>query len=347
MKILFLYTELAGYFVSCINTLSQKADEVHIVRWPVNKEAPFEFTFATNVFVRNRSDFTNGELLQEVKKINPDKIICSGWIDKGYLAVCRAFKGKIPTIMSMDNHWQGSARQQVMRLIAPFTLHRCFSQAWVPGDAQKSYALKLGFTEDKICTGFYSADTGHFSELFKNIHPQKKENFPRRIIYAGRYIESKGIHTLWNAFIKAVEKTQYPWELWCLGTGELYDQRVIHPNIRHFGFVQPADLKRYLSETGVFILPSNFEPWGVVVHEMAASGMPLICSDKVGAVSLFLQPGVNGFLFEAGNEKGLEELLLKVMALNDDELYKMGELSHELAQKITPQSWVETVLTKL
>ena len=294
MKILFLYTELAGYFVSCINELSLLAEEIHIVRWPVNKEAPFQFSFPENVFVYERDAYSGQTLLQLVRQINPDKIICCGWIDKGYLKVCRAYKGKIPTVMSMDNHWNASAKQQLMRLIAPLTIHRCFSHSWVPGTLQKRYALKLHFPENKIQTGFYSADTVYFSNIFRKISPAKKENFPHRIIYIGRYIESKGVFTLWNSFIKAVEQTRSDWELWCLGTGELYDKRVEHPQIKHFGFVQPTELEGYLAQTGIFILPSIFEPWGVVVQEMAAAGMPLICSDKVGAASLFLQDCKNG-----------------------------------------------------
>ena len=344
MKILFLYTELAGYFVSCLHALCPSVDEIHIVRWPVNKEAPFEFLFPDNVFVYKRDEYSGSALLKLAQEIKPDKIICSGWIDKDYLKVCRAFKGKIPTVMSMDNHWLGTAKQYLMQIIAPFTLHRCFSHAWVPGEPQKKYALKLHFQPHQIYTGFYSADTEYFSEIFRKVTPAKMDNLPKRILYVGRYIESKGISTLWNAFANAVESTQSNWELLCLGTGELYDLRKIHRRIKHFGFVQPAELENYLCQTSFFILPSTFEPWGVAVHEMAASGMPLICSDQVGAAGIFLQEGKNGYQFEAGNEVELQELLVKMMSLSDSEILKMGELSHELAQQITPKLWADQVM---
>lgn len=344
MKILFLYTELAGYFVSCIHELSKQVKEIHIVCWPVNSEAPFKFVFPENVVLYERDQYSRGTLLQLARQINPDKIICSGWIDEDYLNVCRAFKGKVPTVMSMDNHWHATAKQQIMRLIAPFILHRCFSEAWVPGALQKKYAIKLLFREKKVQTGFYSADTEYFSDIYKKISPGKKVDFPKRILYVGRYIESKGIFTLWNAFINAVEQTKSNWELWCLGTGELFVQKVEHPNIKHFGFVQPSEMASYLAQTSVFVLPSSFEPWGVVVHEMATAGMALICSDQVGAASLFLKNGFNGFLFQAGNEKALQELFVKVMLMNSDELIKMGNISHELGKQLTPKIWAEKVV---
>lgn len=335
---------MAGYFVSCLNELSPQVKEIHIVRWPVNKEAPFQFEFPKNVIVYERENYSRKTLIDLARQINPDKIICSGWIDKGYMKVCRAFKGKIPTVMSMDNHWLGSAKQQLMRFLAPFTLHRCFSHAWVPGDPQRNYALRLNFQESRIQTGFYSADTEYFSAISNRIGPAKKETLPHRLLYVGRYIESKGISTLWNAFIQAIESTNSKWELWCLGTGDLFDQRKIHPSIKHFGFVQPVDLEEDLAQTSFFILPSTFEPWGVVVHEMAASGMPLICSDQVGAASLFLKEGINGYLFESGNENQLKELLIKIMSLSDETILKMGEQSLVLSQQITPKIWVEKLM---
>ena len=43
-KILFLYFELAGYFMACINRLIELYEvDVHIVRYPVNAIAPFDF----------------------------------------------------------------------------------------------------------------------------------------------------------------------------------------------------------------------------------------------------------------------------------------------------------------
>lgn len=344
MKVLFLYSELAGYVVSYFHVLAPKVSEIHVIRWPVNREAPFDFHFPEKVNIYEREAYDTRALVDLVLKINPDRIVCSGWMDKGYLKVCRAFKGKIPTILSMDNHWQGTLRQQLMRVLAPFTLHRWFSHAWVPGDPQRKYALLLGFHDSKIDTGFYSADTEYFSSVFGRIRLTKEKKMPHRFLYVGRYIESKGISTLWNAFIQAIESAPEDWELWCLGTGDLFDQRIIHPNIKHFGFVQPAKLEEFLTQTSIFILPSRFEPWGVVVHEMAASGMPLICSDEVGAASLFLKPGINGYSFESGNEKQLKELLIKMMSLNDETILKMGEQSQILSKQITPAIWAEKLL---
>jgi glycosyltransferase involved in cell wall biosynthesis len=49
----------------------------------------------------------------------------------------------------------------------------------------------------------------------------------------------------------------------------------------------------------VFALLSRHEPWGVVVNEAAASGLPLVLSDRVGAAFDLLDDGRNGALVPA------------------------------------------------
>jgi glycosyltransferase involved in cell wall biosynthesis len=217
-----------------------------------------------------------------------------------------------------------------------------FSHAWVPGQIQKHYVLNLGFKKEHIETGFYSCDLNHFETIYQTQKTQKQEQFPKRFLYVGRYYEFKGIKELWQAFIELQAEQPNEWELWCLGVGDI--EPINHPKIKHFGFVQPKDLEKYTSQTGVFVLPSRFEPWGVVVHEFAASGFPLLLSNKVGAKEQFLQEGRNGFEFEAENTVALKQALQKIIHTNDGDLKKMSALSNELAQTISPQKWVESLL---
>jgi len=342
-RILFLYTELAGYFLSCIQELSQRDVEVHIVRWPVNAEAPFNFSFPDNVTIYERSDFTDELLLAKIEGIQPDKIYCSGWVDKGYVAVCKRFFSKIPTILSMDNQWHGNLRQQVARLAAPLTLKRTYSHAWVPGEPQKQYAIKLGFKEDTIQTGFYSADVANFTRIgVKRVEATAK--LPKRFVFIGRYIPQKGIDKLFHAFLELLDEGYLDWELWCMGAGELFEQRPIHEKIKHLGFVQPQEMRQYLTETGVFILPSDFEPWGVVVHEMAAAGFPMIVSSAVGSVTRFLEDEVNGFIFPKGNKDALKQAMKQMMELSDEVLLAMAQASKEKGQSWTPGMWAEIAI---
>jgi glycosyltransferase involved in cell wall biosynthesis len=343
-KIVFLYTELATYFLACIEKLSEQPEvEIHIVRWPINKEAPFNFSFSENIKIYNRTEFQSVERLADLlNQINPSVIYSSGWADKIYLRICKQYKNRIPVILGLDNQWRGNLKQRIACLISPFKILNHFSHCWVPGSFQWQYALRLGFKESTILTGFYCCDFDLFHNQYLDNKKLKQNQFPKRFIFVGRYYEFKGIKDLWQAFIELQNKNPNDWELWCLGTGDI--EPINHPKIKHFGFVQPNDLPQYIKQTGVFVLPSRFEPWGVVIHEFAAAGFPIICSNEVGAKTAFVEHNMNGYVYKAGDISELKKQLKKIMGLNDIELLQMGEKSVEKAQKITPEIWSATLI---
>jgi glycosyltransferase involved in cell wall biosynthesis len=79
----------------------------------------------------------------------------------------------------------------------------------------------------------------------------------------------------------------------------------------------------------VFALLSRHEPWGVVVNEAAASALPLVLSDTVGAAHDLLRDGENGFLVAAGDIAAASAALKRLAA--DPELRRrLGKRSREL-----------------
>jgi len=345
MRFCFLYTELAKYFISCIEKLSEYG-EVYVLNYPVNKEAPFQFNNNNpKITYYDRFTYNSTELNDLVFKINPNIIFCSGWIDKDYLKICKKFKAKIPTVLCMDTKWKGNFRQILASVFSKFLIQNKFSHAWVPGNQQQLFAEKLGIKTSNIKLGYYCADVNLFNQFFENQFLYKKTNFPKRFLYVGRYYDFKGVKTLWNAFIQLQNETPNDWELWCLGNGDL--EPIVHPKIKHLGFVQPENLNEIISSTGVFILPSLVEPWGVVVQEYAAAGYPLILSSQIGASEAFLVENENGYFFNAGDENDLIEKMKLFINLPNESLTLMSEKSHELGNKNTINEWCKTALNFL
>jgi hypothetical protein len=340
-KILILYSELAGYTVACLNRFKQSYPdtEIHLVSWPVNPEAPFKFRISNEIVQYNRRENTQQSLISLMNKINPDLILCSGWMDKDYLAVVKKRPSKCKAVLLMDNRWSGSLKQRVATFIAPFFLTNAFDFAWVPGDDQKQYALRLGFDNSDIETGFYSGDT----ELFKRKQPYS--NIPHRFVYAGRYYDFKGVNELWREFIEFSDSTGSDWELWCFGIGDV--EPIQHPKIKHFGFQQPDQLAASVAEGGVFVLPSKFEPWGVVVHEFAAAGFPLLLSNEVGAAARFLKDGINGYRFNTLQSGELAVVFRKISALSQEQLFQMSEVSATEGASVNPETWSKTLFSFL
>ena len=345
-KVLFFYSELAAYFLECALHLKSIGFEVHIVHLPVNSDAPFNFSDRYNSLrFYDREKFTLRSLYEFSRNINPDIILCSGWRDKIFLDVCKIYFNKIPTVLLFDNKWEGTIKQKLASYLSPFKLLNRFSHAWVPGVSQFTFAEKLGFNKDKVYTGFYCADLN----LFSNYYLQRRElntlPISKKMLYIGRYSEVKGLPELWSEFSSIVDEFNLDWELICVGTGDL--KPFEHARIKHVGFVQPQDLSAYIFDASLFILPSLIEPWGVIVHEMAAAGLPLILSDKVGAGEVFLVPGENGWLFSSGSQNSLRRVLLASMNTDSSILKEMGDRSHAISSKINHQQWVNVVRSLL
>lgn len=342
MKLLVLYEELAGYFLACISKFAKDhPGEVLILRKKVNAVAPFEFHEQPGIRFVDRDDLSKDELMKMADDFNPDGILCAGWAFKPYLAVCRKFQSSIPVILGFDNWWTGSFKQRITTLLARRYFKKRFNRCFVPGKRQRTFALRLGFPEKYIAEGAYSCDFEKFHAAYKHNREQKKSSFPRRFIFVGRYEPEKGITQLLEAFDKASSSSGEKWELWCLGKGSIKPEA--HPAVRHLGFVQPQEMESLVAQCGVFVLPSLFEPWGVAVHEFAAAGFPLLLSRNVGASEIFLEEGVNGFSFPAGDIFAMENAFLAVMKLSSEQLNEMGRRSAEKAAAITPGKWAATL----
>ena len=343
-KILFLFAELSGYMMHCFKIAHQSGFEIHVINYPINKDAPFELKSDNEVCLYDRKQFNSKkDLLNFIRKLSPQLLLVSGWIDDLYLKTVKENELKCKKVLMFDTPWENKLKQKIWINFFKFNYLKYFNSVWVPGDKQLQYARKLGFKESCIFQGLYCCNFDLFEDFFDKSISKKRQMFPKKFLFVGRYIYSKGINELSKLFIEILDEYNLNWELWCVGTGEKWEDRIVHKKIKHLGFLQPEELKDVISQTGVFVLPSKFEPWGVVLHEMVASGMPILVSDQVGSINTFLNNNVNGMSFSYLKKEDFKNKLLKFMHLSDQELLKMGEESVLLSKKKTPAKWVETL----
>jgi glycosyltransferase involved in cell wall biosynthesis len=341
-RILILYRELAGYFVECVNHLCDNFGvQADIVAYPVNSDAPFLFSFSPKVKVYDRNKVDLAMLLKITESGDYDLIFCGGWGDKDYLKAVGSRK-RAKALLGFDNQWQGTPKQILASAYARFKITPLFDVAFVPGLGQFLFARKMGFAAKNIIQGAYSCDVKKFSELYE-VRKLLKFEGPKKLIYVGRYAPEKFATELFEAFVELCNEGLANWQLHAAGVGPLWDKRTQHPTIVHHGFQQPTDLFEIMKQGNVFVLPSTFEPWGVAVHEFAAAGYPLILSDKVGAKEAFLVKNENGVTFKAGSKTELKSALKITLSATDKELQKMGNLSHQLAIRITPHTWATSL----
>jgi glycosyltransferase involved in cell wall biosynthesis len=343
MRFLVLYEELATYFLTCLNHLAEtESCEILLFMKKVNSVAPFDFKNAhKNIIIKEREHFTDDEIMNEIKKFKPDFTYISGWMHKPYLQYIRTLKLQ-NVIIGFDNQYTGSIKQQLGAIYFKLFLKKHFKAAFVPGELQVTFAKKLGFKDQLISKNVYCCDQPLYSSYYQKTLDKKQNNLPKRFLFVGRYVKEKGLDILWESFIELQNEDPNEWELWCIGKGNL--EPVSHPKINHLGFIQPNDFLPIIEQTGVFVLPSNFEPWGVVIHEFASAGYPMISTIKVGATEQFLKDAQNGYLITPDNKPELKNALKKIVSLTDDALVKMSRKSVELSKNITPQIWKESIL---
>lgn len=139
----------------------------------------------------------------------------------------------------------------------------------------------------------------------------------RRVLYCGRLIPVKRVDLLIDAFARLAEERP-DWDLVIAGAGpeeEALRARTpaaLRRRVVWTGFLEVDDLAAAYHACHALALPSDREPWALVVPEALAAGLPVVASDVVGAAHEMVQPGVNGRTFRAGDLTGLTDALREV-----------------------------------
>jgi glycosyltransferase involved in cell wall biosynthesis len=132
-----------------------------------------------------------------------------------------------------------------------------------------------------------------------------------RYLFVGRLIERKGIEVMLDAF-RRVDGG----ELWIVGDGPMrsaVDSAAANDSrIRVLGHRDGEGLADVYREAHVLLVPSLYEPWGLVVHEGLARGLPVIVTDQVGAGDDLIESGTNGYVVPAGSGPALAEAMQSV-----------------------------------
>jgi glycosyltransferase involved in cell wall biosynthesis len=99
----------------------------------------------------------------------------------------------------------------------------------------------------------------------------------------------------------------------------------ISDRVTFTGVLPNTEAKAVLGSLDLFVLPSRFDGWGVVVNEALMQGVPVLCSDRCGARDL-LAESWRGGVFRAGSAASLAEVLATWIA--------RGKRTTELTERI-------------
>jgi glycosyltransferase involved in cell wall biosynthesis len=172
---------------------------------------------------------------------------------------------------------------------------------------------------------------------------------PRYFLFAGRFVQAKGVFDLLTAYATLPEELRHDVGLVLVGDGEELDElrrrsRGITPgNVLFPGFLQRDDLPAVYALAEALVFPTHTDPWGLVVNEALACGLPVIASDVAGCVADLVRERENGFVVAPRDTEALSRAMLE-LASAPGLRCKMSHRSREIGSHFTPQMWADGIV---
>ncbi len=168
-------------------------------------------------------------------------------------------------------------------------------------------------------------------------------------LFCGQMIARKGVDLLLQAFDGLV--TRHPQARLLLVGREAELPGLLaalspegRARVQYEGFQPPERLPAYFARADVFVLPSRYDGWGVVLNQALGAGLPILCSDGVGAGYDLVEKGVNGEVFAAGDSGSLLRAMER-LAARPERAAAQGEASSRKAREWLPEKgatkWLE------
>jgi glycosyltransferase involved in cell wall biosynthesis len=203
--------------------------------------------------------------------------------------------------------------------------------------AKQHFHRQLGIPLEKIRTGYSSVDNAHFAQGKRTATNDKKT-----ILCVARFSEEKNLSLLIKAYQAAEINGKF--RLLLVGGGKeeatLRQLANNNPDIILRNWASYDELPDLYASADYFILPSSFEPWGLVANEAAAVGLPLILSQACGCLPELLDEK-NGFSFAAHDQNALIQIFNRLQHIDDAQYQAMSEHSRKKVDAISSENWAK------
>lgn len=247
-------------------------------------------------------------ILALLQRERPDVVVASGWstfASQAAIVWCRL--RRVPYLLLVESHdrdRRAGWRRAIKRAIVP-RIVRGAAGVLVAGSLARDSMITHGAQRDRIHVFANTVDVELFASRRRELEPARQalrealglEPDDVAVLSVARLVPEKGLDTL----VRAAAATAAPIVLVLAGEGperERLDELAQALGVR-LVFAGDVDWRRIhelYAVADAFALLSRHEPWGVVVNEAAASGLPLVLSEHVGAAPDLLHDAENGFL---------------------------------------------------
>ena len=277
-------------------------------------------------FVR-REWAKGGRIIRLLEQQDVKAVVVEGYTDACRMRIIRWCHGRgVPCFLWGDSNIKGDRARGVKALIKRVYLGhviRSVTGVFACGSLGQAYFAKYGARPGQTYLYPVEPDYELITELSAAAIESTRDRFAlnpdrKRIIYSGRLVLEKRVDLLIAAFAR-IAADRPDWDLVIVGTGPMREtlEAALPPHLRGrilwTGFLDRQEVISALYRlSDVLVLPSDYEPWSLVINEAAAAGLAIVSSDAVGAAAELVRDGVNGRVFEAGNLDQITACLLDV-----------------------------------
>jgi glycosyltransferase involved in cell wall biosynthesis len=232
---------------------------------------------------------------------SPDVVVATGWSTfASQAAVVWARTHRVPYLVASESHERQSRagwRRGLKRLVVPRVLAPA-AGVLVTGTLAREHAVAYGADPERVVVVANTVDVDALGARVDGLRARRDELRARLgvgaeetlVLAVARLAPEKGLDTL------AAAVARVPGARLVVAGEGLLRPELERRGVALLGHLEGDALLEAYAAADVFALLSRREPWGVVVNEAAAAGLPLVLSDRVGAARDLLRPGENGEL---------------------------------------------------
>ncbi len=249
---------------------------------------------------------------------------------------------------------ESSWKAWMKRLVYP-ALFR-IPAGFLPGGArQAQYLRSFGVADSRIRVAQMTVDVQAILSFAAGFGIEQRTAWRSRlairpfetiVLFVGRLEPEKGIDPLLQAFERLAQASASI-KLVLVGDGTLREE--IHAqSMRSNWLIAPgrltgAELLEAYCSSDIFVLPSRFEPWGLVVNEAMAAGLPVVASNRVGCVDDLIDGRDTGMTYEFASDDGVFNAV-KALLDDPDARNRMGSNARRLISSWTLHAEAERVV---
>jgi len=297
------------------------------IQWDVPLLGGYTWSQARNRGSGAESFFglTNPGLWRLMRRGNFDAVLCfTGYLRATFwIALLAAKLSKAAFLFGTDTTTlvprDGRSWKSAIKKIFWPWLFRLADQVIVPSSGSRDLILSLGIPSERITLTPYSVDNDWWIQQSSRVDRAATRaawgaspNDPV-ILFCAKLQPWKRPGDLLRAFAKANLSNAL---LVFAGEGPLRPQLeseaaplAVSARVRFLGFVNQSQLPAVYTSADLMVLPSEYEPFAVVVNEAMCCGCPVVTSDRVGAARDLVAPVAPQFVFPCGDVDALAAIL--------------------------------------